>query len=313
MGSHTMPIPTIDLTLENSKPHSSSRAATCNDIRRALEEHGWFVAKYDKLSLHLRDVILSDLRELFELPYETKIQNTSDKPAFGYVGKITAIPLHEGLGIDRALDLGECQKFTNLMWPSGNDRFCENAHLYAKTVAELEQTVVRMLFESYGVEKHCESHVEATTYLLRFLNYRKPENDEANLAFVTHTDKSFISILHQNHVRGLELRNKDGEWIGFEPSPSSFVVLAGDACMAWSNNRVRPGYHRVVMKGNEARYALGFFSFRGGLIETPEELIDAEHPMQYKPFDHVGLLRFYDSVDIRERAKHTMTKAYCGV
>lgn len=68
------------------------------------------------------------------------------------------------------------------------------------------------------------------------------------------------------------------------------------------------------MKGNEARYSLGFFSFQSNkLIETPKGLVSEDHPLQYKPFDHIGLLRFYDSVDIRERAEHTMTKAYCGV
>ncbi|XP_031385405.1 2-oxoglutarate-dependent dioxygenase AOP3-like isoform X2 [Punica granatum] len=268
MGSQTATqIPVIDLTGENSKPGSSYWVSAYKKIRQALEQHGFFVAEYDKLPLELHDNILSDVAELFELPYETKIQNTSDKPAHGYIGKIAAIPLHEGMGIDRATHLEECEKFTKLMWPSGNDRFCGNAHNYSKLMAELEQMVVRMVFESYG-----------------------------------------------NHVLGLELRTADGNWVGFRPSPTSFVILAGDACMAWSNDRVKPCYHRVIMKGKEARYALGFFSFqRNKLIEPPKELVNEDHPLQYKPFDHMGLLQFYDSVDVRKRAEHTMTKAYCGV
>ncbi|XP_031385406.1 probable 2-oxoglutarate-dependent dioxygenase AOP1.2 isoform X3 [Punica granatum] len=232
MGSQTATqIPVIDLTGENSKPGSSYWVSAYKKIRQALEQHGFFVAEYDKLPLELHDNILSDVAELFELPYETKIQNTSDKPAHGYIGKIAAIPLHEGMGIDRATHLEECEKFTKLMWPSGNDRFCGNAHNYSKLMAELEQMVVRMVFESYGVSSYYNAHVETATYLLRFLSYQKPEIDEANLAFVTHTDKSFISILHQNHVLGLELRTADGNWVGFRPSPTSFVILAGDACM----------------------------------------------------------------------------------
>ena len=120
MSSQTLhPIPTIDLTSESS----SSWLSTCDDVRRALEEHGCFIAKYDKISQQLHDAIFADMTDLFKLPYETKVQNTSDKPAHGYVGKISAIPLHEGLGIDRATDFEECQKFTKLMWPSGNYRF----------------------------------------------------------------------------------------------------------------------------------------------------------------------------------------------
>jgi hypothetical protein len=44
----------------------------------------------------------------------------------------------------------------------------------------------------------------------------------------THTDKTFISILHQNEVNVLEVKTKDGDWIALELSPSSFVVMVGD-------------------------------------------------------------------------------------
>lgn len=107
----------------------------------------------------------------------------------------------------------------------------ECAHLYAQLVAKLEQIVMRMVFESYGIEKHYESHVESSTYLLKLVKYMRPTKEEDKVDFVSHSDKTFLTILHQNHVKGLELRTKDGSWIFFEPSPSSFVVMAGDACM----------------------------------------------------------------------------------
>lgn len=101
---------------------------------------------------------------------------------------------------------------------------------FSKAVAELDKVVIRMLFESYGVEKYAESHVEATTYLLRYLKYRAPEVNETTMAFPSHTDKSFLTILHQNQVSGLEIQARDGIWISVEFPPSAFVVMAGDAC-----------------------------------------------------------------------------------
>lgn len=106
----------------------------------------------------------------------------------------------------------------------------ETSMAFAKTVAELEKMVIRMLFESYGVEKHVDPHIEATTYLLRFLKYRAPQVGETNMAFPSHTDKSFVTILYQNHISGLEIKARDGEWINVSFPPSSFVVMAGDAC-----------------------------------------------------------------------------------
>ena len=99
-------------------------------------------------------------------------------------------------------------------------------------VTELQQLLVKMLFESYGIEKHSEKQIESTTYLLRFLKYRNTEI-EKYLGFKGHTDKSFLTILHQNHVKGLEIITKDGDWVSYEPSSShcSFAVIAGDLCM----------------------------------------------------------------------------------
>lgn len=101
---------------------------------------------------------------------------------------------------------------------------------YAKLVSELEQMVKRMVFESYGADKYYDFIHESSTYLLRLMKYRCPEMNEKNLGCEVHTDKSFITVLHQNKVNGLEIRTKDGYWIGFDdPTPSYFIVLAGDA------------------------------------------------------------------------------------
>ncbi|KAJ0007585.1 hypothetical protein Pint_29951 [Pistacia integerrima] len=150
------------------------------------------------------------------------------------------------------------------------------------------------------------------TYLLRVLKNRSPKGDEPNLGFVTHTDKSFTTILHQNQINGLEIDTRDGQKINVDfSSPSSFVVIAGDAFMAWSNDRIHSPSHRVIMKGEVDRYSLALFSFGNGIVEVPEELVDDKHPLQYKPFEHLGLLRFFRT-DEGYKAKCPI-KAYCGV
>lgn len=109
----------------------------------------------------------------------------------------------------------------------------EIAHTYANTVAELQQLVMRMLFESYGLdEKLYESQRISTTYLIRFIKYRKCHETDKNTSVLRgHTDKSLVSILHSDDVKSLGLRTKDGQWMQFEPSPSSYLVIIGDAGM----------------------------------------------------------------------------------
>lgn len=54
--------------------------------------------------------------------------------------------------------------------------------------------------------------------------------DESNVGVNSHTDSTFITILHQR-VDGLEVQLKDGEWFAIHASSPFFCVLAGDAFM----------------------------------------------------------------------------------
>ncbi|KAH6800602.1 2-oxoglutarate and oxygenase superfamily protein [Perilla frutescens var. hirtella] len=315
MGSLTVPeLLVVDFNNEEMKAvGSNSWSSTCKSIRKALENRGCFVALYDIISPQLHNSIFKAADDLFDLPTDIKIKNINEKPYHGYVGQIPIVPLHEGLGIDYANTLQGAQTFTNLMWPQGNQSFCESSMTFATTVAELEKIVIRMVFESYGVEKYASSHMDATTYLLRFLKYRAPSEAETTMAFPSHTDKSFITILYQNHISGLEIKDRDGQWIDVKFPPSSFVIMAGDACKAWSNDKVLSPNHKVIMDKNrkETRYTIALFSFLSKIVEVPEELVDDEHPLKFKPFVHVDLLNFYDTD--QGRRSQNILQDFCGV
>ncbi|XP_030464483.1 deoxypodophyllotoxin synthase-like [Syzygium oleosum] len=314
MGSEGSPkLPILSFSSEDLKPGTTSWVSTCKKVIQALEEFGFFVVNYDEIiPSQVHDATFGVLHELFALPTETKMKNRYQKPLNGYVGQIAKLPLHESLGIDDATSLEATQKFTDLMWPSGNDRFRNIMNSYAKLAAELDWTVTRMIFESYNSEKHYDSYIGSTTYLLRLLKNRAPLENEPNLGFINHTDKSFTTILHQDsEVNGLEVETKDGEWITVEMSPSKFVVMAGDALMAWSNDRIQSPNHKVTINGKEDRYSLALFSFNNGTLQVPEELVDDDHPLKYKPFNHLGLLRFFRT-DEGYKSKCPI-KAYCGV
>lgn len=124
MGSLTQhSLPVIDFTKKNLDPSSSSWLSTRQDVVRALEDYGCFVAIYDKVSLEVGEAIFRASKDLFGLPTETKVLNTSDSYTFGYIGPVPFMPLYESLGIENATTLDGVQKFTNLLWPNGNDSF----------------------------------------------------------------------------------------------------------------------------------------------------------------------------------------------
>ncbi|KAJ0714126.1 putative isopenicillin N synthase [Helianthus annuus] len=144
---------------------------------------------------------------------EVKVQNKSTKPLYGYVGQIPFIPLYESMGFDYSNTHDGVKSFVDVMWPDGNEAFSATVLAYNRLVAELEEMVTRMVFETYGVEKYLDAHRKMMTYLCRGMKYRAPEKNETDMGFVPHTDIDFITVLHQNGengVNGLEVKARDG-------------------------------------------------------------------------------------------------------
>ncbi|KAJ0006752.1 hypothetical protein Pint_30006 [Pistacia integerrima] len=296
----------VDLSSEELRPGTETWISTSKQVCHALEEYGCFVLKCNQVSLDLYNAIYTAvLQDLFDLPTEIKqlITPTSEQP---FLHRYSASSNHEGLSLDDSTSLEATRKFTNLMWPAGNDHFSRSVNEISKIMMNLDQTVMKMVFQNYGVDKYYDSHVGSTRYVTGCSKYKKPEKHEDYLGFMIHTDGSFSTILHQNEVNGLEIQTKDGQWVLYEPSShSSFIYLAGDAFKAWSNGRIHPCCHRVLMSGNKARFSVGLFTFHKGVIHVPDELIDEEHPLGYKPFNHLEY-RSAKKIDYS-------IEAHCGV
>ncbi|KAM1513513.1 hypothetical protein ACFX11_025384 [Malus domestica] len=110
------------------------------------------------------------------------------------------------------------------------------------------------------------------------MKYKGPQTKETKLGINAHTDKNIVPlILYQNQVDGLQVETKAGKWINDKPSsPHSFIAMIGDSLYAWTNGRLRSPYYR-----------------EGYITKAPEEVVDEEHPLLFKPFDHVEFLGFY--------------------
>ncbi|XP_071936840.1 deoxypodophyllotoxin synthase isoform X2 [Coffea arabica] len=221
-------IPVIYFTTENLNLGTSSWLSTCKAVREALEEFSCFIAVYDKAESECKIDVFASLKEFFNLPMETKLLNVHpDKSAFGYFGPKPNFPLLEAISIEDSTTIEAVQSFANLAWPSGNDHFCETICACTRQLSEVNRMVSKMIFESYGVGRYIDSHIESTSYLFRANAYRVPQEKEPNLGISPHTDTSFVSVLKQDSVQGLQVQSKDGTWIPVDFPPSSFAIMAG--------------------------------------------------------------------------------------
>ena len=113
-------LPVINLTEEILRSGKDSWTEARNIVTRAFEEYGCFIAVHDKYPSEVSDSIFSELQDLFNLPLEIKVQNTSQIPFSGYFPNL---PRYESTSIEDATNLEAVQKFTNQMWPSKNNHF----------------------------------------------------------------------------------------------------------------------------------------------------------------------------------------------
>ncbi|KAM2503814.1 hypothetical protein PS1_037798 [Malus domestica] len=310
--TQTVPkIPVVDFSQEGClKPGTSSWLSVRGNVCRALEEFGCFMAVLpNKVSPELQDSMFGTLKELFDFPIETKAQTPQEKPVTdGY----TFTSFHESLAA--GTDSEKSRTFEHHFWPNGNDQYRESADAYTKVMAELHQVVTRMVFENYNVEKYHDDHVQSIVSTLRFMKYKKPEKTGTGQGLPAHTDKTFttILILHQNHVKGLEIYTKDNKWIGFDPLPSSFLFMACDGLQVWSNDRISSCKHRVNLNINEVRSSFGLFSYLEGVIRAPDELTAEDQPLKYKPLHMLDYVQFFLD-NHRNVGVGYSVKEYCGI
>ncbi|WZZ47568.1 hypothetical protein YC2023_043827 [Brassica napus] len=156
---------------------------------------------------------------------------------------------------------------------------------FTEKVSKLDLMTRRMIMESFGIsEKYIDKNLKSTKCL----------NDVKD---------------------GLEVRARDNKhWIKANPSQdSSFIVLGGATLHVLLNGRVVTGVHRVMRTGTKTRFSAGLFSVpkKDHLIYAPDEIVDAEHPRLFKPFDFEAYFQF--TTEGPGRRDLAALRTYCGL
>lgn len=99
--------------------------------------------------------------------------------------------------------------------------------------------------------------------ILRLLHYPPiPESADPNcVRAAAHEDINLITILVAANGAGLELLDRDGEWLPVETDPDNLIVDAGDMLARVCNDVIPATTHRVVNPDgpNVSRYSMPFF------------------------------------------------------
>lgn len=156
------------------------------------------------------------------------------------------------------------------VWPQGLDGFREAALAYYDAMDDLAQKLLPLYAVALGLPpdyftQRCDKPLTG----LRLTHYPPVAYGENQYGIAPHSDSSFITLLAQNKVAGLQVKTPEGEWIDAPVVPDSFVVNTGDVLHRWTNGRFLSTPHRAFNVSQTARYAIPFF-----FHPNPETLID---------------------------------------
>lgn len=151
----------------------------------------------------------------------------------------------------------------------------------------LALTLLRALAVAIGIEEDffTKKFFEPLS-VFRMIQYPGLPEEKGRVVCGEHTDYGIVTLLHQDRVGGLQVRNLEGEWLDAPPIPGSFVVNVGDMMAMWSNDRYKSTPHRVLNPGVD-RMSMPFFCEPNPdtVISCLPHCHDTSNPAKYPDVD----------------------------
>jgi isopenicillin N synthase-like dioxygenase len=173
-------------------------------------------------------------------------------------------------------------------WPQALPELRDQSLAYLLAMRSLADHILTLLAASLELPTDWFApHFAQGVNSLRMLKYPpQPEVSESNqLGAGAHTDWGGVTLLAQDGIGGLEVRNVDGDWIVATPIAGTLVVNLGDLMARWTNGIYNSTMHRVKNNATDRdRYSIATFYGPDPLavIEPIPTCLDADHPRRFE-------------------------------
>jgi isopenicillin N synthase-like dioxygenase len=267
----TASVPTLSLKAFTGGD-AADRAAFSDALMRSLQDYGFFILKDHDVSTALLEAAYDQAVAAFALP--TAVKKGYAAGLRGYIS----------FGVEHAKDspLADLKEFWQIghepppeapvdepfppnAWPdrelpSFRPTFLSLFHALNDTGVVL----LRALAPKLGLdEHHFDPLVRFGTSILRVLHYPplRPEDDPQALRAAAHEDINFLTIMVAAKGSGLELLDREGNWLPVETEPTDLIVDSGDMLQRMTNGVIPSTTHRVInpQGPNVDRYSMPFF------------------------------------------------------
>ena len=283
-----------------------ARRKVAEAIGRACRDIGFFYLKNHGVPESLVAGSFAEAKRFFDQPMARKREIAIERSAChrGYfaVGGENLDPakqteagdLKEGIKIGRDLGPAHPRVTQGLalhgpnQWPAGLPGWRDAMQRYFDALEDLGRQIMRAFALALGLEEeHFTALLTEPMTTLGPLHY-PPQSGritEKQIGAGAHTDFGCLTILAQDPVGGLQVRNAADKWIDAPPIPGTFVVNIGDMMARWTNDRFASTRHRVINASGRERYSMPFFfdpNFEADVVVLPT-CSGPDDPPKYPP------------------------------
>jgi isopenicillin N synthase-like dioxygenase len=268
-----MGIPSVDLA-HFLNGTAEEKQQFVNTLGNAYEEIGFVAVKNSLINDQLISNLYQSVQEFFALPTEVKLKyerpELSGQRGYTSFGKEHAKDSNAG-------DLKEFWHFGQIITEANKAIYPDNIHvdelpeflsIGLEAYKGLENTgryMLRAIALHLGLEENWfDAHIHEGNSILRPIHY-PPITSEPKDAVRAgqHEDINLITLLIGASADGLEVLNKQNEWVAVTALPDHIVVNVGDMLERLTNNQLKSTTHRVVNppreKWDTPRFSIPFF------------------------------------------------------
>jgi len=257
-----MEIPVIDFLGYDESDEASLRALA-KQVNAALTGIGFMSLKNIGIDPALQARMFVASRKFFDQAEAEKrlMGYSSAEENFGYQGlREEALEPGQPPDLKEALTLRDLASKVDYDWP--DPAFRDLLMEFYGECMKAAYRVMRVFAMDLGVPSDYFVNVHSgENVTMRLLHYPPlSAEQDGQLGAGAHTDYGMITLLFQDRVGGLEVRDRDGVWQPVQPIPGAVVINVGDLTERWTNGRYRSSLHRVQPRGGVGdRYSIALF------------------------------------------------------
>lgn len=267
-------IPVIDLKTDGVIDEVETIATL---LIEAASETGFFYVSGHGVPVELCNQAMRASRSFFELPESTKMAIAINQHQRGWMrqglSNLEGSATHDAKEVffwGRDVDPNDPQAEKSLplvhpnQWPDRDAPFLRTEITpYYESIMALGLRILKYLAIGLDVDPIIFKEAYQKPLGRGQLVYYPPisEEDIAAKRFgaAAHTDFGVLTILQQDHLGGLQIMNRSGEWIEAPPIEGTFVCNIGDLLERWTNGRLVSTTHRVLNRSGRSRYSIPIF------------------------------------------------------